>query len=105
MDIAALKAVSGRLQQRALARLSLKSPPNRIAREDAALDQEAAASILSLIARLEALEEALRQAEQALTHAGVFIGNPAMGEGPREVAFDACVKAVATIAVLSVVQS
>lgn len=59
MDIAALKAVSGRLQQRALARLSLKSPPNRIAREDAALDQEAAASILSLIARLEALEAEL----------------------------------------------
>ncbi len=64
MDIAALKAVSGRLQQRALARLSLKSPPNRIAREDAALDQEAATSILSMIARLEALEEALKNARQ-----------------------------------------
>lgn len=59
MDIAALKAISGRLQQRASARVSLKSPRTRVARDFATLDQEAATSILSMIARLEALEEAL----------------------------------------------
>lgn len=80
MDIAALKAISGRLQQRALARLALKSPPNRIARDDAALDEEAATSILSMIARLEALEEALSACAHVMPHYRMMGATPGHDE-------------------------
>ena len=48
----------------------------------------------------EAVRDALRSAAQAMTTAGAFLANPAIGDGPRQEAFDQCVAAASTCVAL-----